>query len=105
MESEARNACNHDRNDYRRTVGTTEMLLLSLFSRKKEKQKKLAAADKSAKILSFSLDKNKLASLRQYFCLNRSTTEFLDAISPRRQELRLKIKILLKNKSLLTVVR
>jgi len=58
---------------------------LSLFSRKKEKQKKLAAADKSAKILSSSLDKNKLASLRQYFCLNRSTTKFLNAISPRRQ--------------------
>ena len=49
--------------------------LLSLFSRKKEKQKKLAAADKSAKILSSSLDKNKLASLRQYFCLNRFNNE------------------------------
>ena len=57
------------------------------FTAKKRNRKKLAAADKYAKILSFSLDKNKLASLRQYFCLNRSTTKFLDAISPRRQEL------------------
>ena len=67
--------CRHDRG------------FLSLFYRKKEKQKKLAAADKSAKILSSSLDKNKLASLRQYFCLNSSTTKFLNAISPRRQGL------------------
>ncbi|MBO7287376.1 MAG: hypothetical protein J6U85_04015 [Bacteroidales bacterium] len=47
-------------------------LILSLFSRKKEKQKKLATADKSAKILSSSLDKNKLAALRQLFVLNAS---------------------------------
>ena len=73
-------------------LGTTEILFHSLFFRKKEKQKKLAAADKSAKILSSSLDKNKLASLRQYFCLNRSTLKFLDAISPRRQGLTPKTK-------------
>ena len=50
-------------------------ILLSLFSRKKEKQKKLAAADKSAKILSSPLNKNKLAALRQYFCFNRSVNK------------------------------
>ena len=58
------------------------------FPAKKRNRKKLAAADKSAKILSSSLDKNKLASLRQYFCLNHTTTKFLNAISPRRQGLR-----------------
>ena len=45
------------------------------FYRKKEKQKKLAAASKSAKISFSSLDKNKLASLRQHFCLNRFNNE------------------------------
>jgi hypothetical protein len=45
------------------------------FSRKKEKQKKLAAASKSAKISLFTLDKNELASLRQHFCLNRFNNE------------------------------
>ena len=45
------------------------------FYRKKEKQKKLAAASKSAKISLSALDKNKLASLRQYFCLNRFINE------------------------------
>ena len=45
------------------------------FNRKKEKQKKLAAASKSAKISLSTLDKNKLASLRQYFCLNRFMNE------------------------------
>ena len=49
--------------------------LLSLFFRKKEKQKKLAAADKSAKILSSPLNKNKLAALRQYFCFNHSVNK------------------------------
>ena len=49
--------------------------LLSLFFRKKEKQKKLTAADKSAKILSSPLNKNKLAALRQYFCFNRSVNK------------------------------
>ena len=48
---------------------------LSLFYRKKEKQKKLAAASKSAKISLFTLDKNELASLRQHFCLNRFNNE------------------------------
>ena len=38
---------------------------------RKEKQKKLAATDKSAKIFLSSLNKNKLAVLRQYFCFNR----------------------------------
>ena len=71
---------------------------ISLFFRKKEKQKKLAAADKSAKILSFSLDKNKLASLKQYFCLNRLTTKFLNAISPKRQGFPQIIKIQFKTK-------
>ena len=45
------------------------------FNRKKEKQKKLAAASKSAKISLSTLDKNKLASLRQDFCLNRFNNE------------------------------
>ena len=45
------------------------------FYRKKEKQKKLAAASKSAKISLSSLDKNELASLRQHSCLNRFNNE------------------------------
>ena len=47
-----------------RTMDFAFELILFLFYRKKEKQKKLAAADKYAKILSSSLDKNKLVSLR-----------------------------------------
>ena len=104
MKSVARNACEYDRTNINVLQARQRCCFLSLFSRKKEKQKKLAAADKSAKILSSSLDKNKLASLRQYFCLNRSTTKFLNAISPRRQGESPRLKILLQNKCPLTKI-
>ena len=50
---------------------------LSLFYRKKEKQKKLAAADKSAKIMSLSLNKKNSLRSDSFLFLTLQSHNFL----------------------------
>ena len=52
-------------------------ILLSLFYRKKEKQKKLAAADKYAKIMSLSLNKKNSPRSNSFLFLTLQSHNFL----------------------------
>ncbi len=86
------------------TIDFAFELILSLFSRKKEKQKKLAAAEKYAKIMILSLNKKNSLRSDSFLFLTLQTHNFLTLFLRGGRDY-YQDKYSIKNESLLTVVR